>query len=254
MISLKDETILLVDDNIINLMIAERVLQSEGARVIKVSGGMEAIDALNQDSSITLVLLDLEMPDPDGYTTAQLIRNSGELFANVEIVALSAAEDEGSKVRAANAGISHFLHKPIKTAALLALLAQETSTLSNSGDHFVQKSAFYNLDYIKMASGEDPDSMKILANIILEESPVLFNEALESLKYGDGKNTASILHKLKGQLGIFSMTEATHIISGIENQCIGTDIDAKIIESQIMRLRDDVYPAFEEIKELIVNN
>lgn len=254
MISLKDETILLVDDNIINLMIGERLLKSEGARVIKVSGGLEAIDALNQDSSITLVLLDLEMPDQDGYTTAQIIRNSGKPYANIIIVAVSAAEDEASKVRATRAGISHFLQKPIKPSALLDLLAQETTSLPNSEDPSIQKRAGYNLDYLKMAAGEDPESIKTLANMILEEAPVLFKEAIESINSGDGKKTASLLHKLKGQLGIFTMTEALHIISGIENQCLGTDIDAKIIESQIMRLRNEVYPAFEEIMELTMNN
>ncbi len=251
MISLTNQTILLVDDNLINLIIGERMLTKAGAKVIKASGGMEALEILEKEPAINLVLLDLEMPDPDGFTTAQLIRNSGHDYAKVLVIALSAAEDAQTKKRATEAGIAYFLNKPIQTEALLALLTTQNQSSSAKSMVSGKENTLYDLDYLEMVTGGDPETMQTLAGHILDSSPLLIQEALEANRKNDPKNTASILHKLKGQLGIFTMTSLIESISDIEYKCGKTEIDAQIIESQIMRLKKEVDPAFEEIKQKI---
>ena len=254
MTSLNGLIILLVDDNVINLIIGERLLTKSGAKVIKATGGLEALQLLEQESNIDLVLLDLEMPDPDGYTTAQLIRNSGHDFAKVLIIALSAAEDEESKKRATHAGFSFFLNKPIQPQALQLLLAKQEPASTNTSSFSHIQETLYNLDYLEMVTGGEHDTRQTLAGHILDSSPLLIEDALEATRNQDYKNTASILHKLKGQLGIFTMTLLIENISVIEHQCMKTEIDASIIEFQIMRLKEKVCSAFEEIKMKVITN
>jgi CheY-like chemotaxis protein len=113
-------TILIVENEVSNRILLERVLSTRGYRCISASNGQEALDLLDQES-VDLVLTDLFMPVLDGYRTAQLIRMRPNL-AHVPIVAVTAYAlgDEGEEAK--RMGCTEYLTKPFKPRQLLELV------------------------------------------------------------------------------------------------------------------------------------
>ena len=113
-------TILIVENEVPNRILVERVLSTRGYRCISASNGKEALDLLDREP-VDLVLTDLSMPVLDGYRTAQLIRMRPHL-ATVPIVAVTAYA-LGDEVEAAKRmGCTDYLTKPFKPRQLLELV------------------------------------------------------------------------------------------------------------------------------------
>lgn len=116
---LKGLKLLLVDDNPINQMVASELLQNAGAEVTIVSGGREAIQALEYDNAVyDLVLMDIQMPELDGYQTTELIRKQPK-FASLPIVAMTANAMESDKQACLQAGMNDHVGKPFELEHLI---------------------------------------------------------------------------------------------------------------------------------------
>jgi len=113
--------VLVVDDNPVNLKVAERQLQRLGYRVDLAGGGKAAIDALSS-THYPVVLLDCEMPEMDGYATAAEIRRREGVLRRTIIVAMTAHALEGARLRCLAAGMDDYVAKPVTLQALAAVL------------------------------------------------------------------------------------------------------------------------------------
>jgi signal transduction histidine kinase/two-component SAPR family response regulator len=113
--------ILVVDDNLVNLKVAEKQLQKLGYRVDLVGGGKAAIDALSR-AQYSVVLLDCEMPEMDGYATVAEIRRCERDQRHTIIVAMTAHALEGARMRCLDAGMDEYVAKPVTLQALAAVL------------------------------------------------------------------------------------------------------------------------------------
>ena len=113
-------TILIVENEVSNRILLERVLSTRGYRCISASNGQEALDLLDRET-VDLVLTDLSMPVLDGFRTAQLIRMRPNL-SSVPIVAVTAyaSGDEGETAK--RMGCTDYLTKPFKPRQLLELV------------------------------------------------------------------------------------------------------------------------------------
>ena len=111
-------TILVTDDNADLRELVKHNLQKHGFACVEACSGTEVLDALAAQR-IDLVLMDLNMPDLDGWEATVAIRTSGE-FANTPVVALTAYSLPGDRARAKAAGFSGFHNKPIQFEELLA--------------------------------------------------------------------------------------------------------------------------------------
>ena len=113
-------TILIIDNEVSNRILLERVLSARGYHCISASNGQEALDMLDQQA-VDLVLTDLSMPVLDGFRTAQLIRMRPNL-ASVPIIAVTAyaSGDEGETAK--RMGCTEYLTKPFKPRQLLELI------------------------------------------------------------------------------------------------------------------------------------
>jgi len=118
---LRGKKVLVVDDDVRNIFALGSVLERHGMTVITAQTGHEAIASLEKSPDMSIVLMDIMMPEMDGYQTMQLIRKEPSL-RRLPIVALTAKAMKGDREKCLDAGASDYLAKPVNTEQLLATL------------------------------------------------------------------------------------------------------------------------------------
>ncbi len=118
---LVDRTVLLVDDDARNIFALSSVLERRGMRVLTATTGNEAIQLIESDPDISIVLMDIMMPEMDGYQTMEQIRKNDD-FRRLPIIALTAKAMKGDREKCLDAGASDYLAKPVNTEQLLSAL------------------------------------------------------------------------------------------------------------------------------------
>jgi len=118
---LVNRTVLLVDDDARNIFALSSVLERRGMRVLTATTGTEAIDLVGSTPELAIVLMDIMMPQMDGYQTMQAIRSKPEL-RRLPIIALTAKAMKGDREKCLEAGASDYLAKPVNTEQLLSTL------------------------------------------------------------------------------------------------------------------------------------
>jgi CheY-like chemotaxis protein len=114
-------TVLLVDDDARNIFALSSVLERRGMNVLTATTGREAIGLLEATPNVAIVLMDIMMPEMDGYQTIVAIRQN-QAFRRLPIVALTAKAMKGDREKCLDAGASDYLAKPVNTEQLLAAL------------------------------------------------------------------------------------------------------------------------------------
>ena len=113
--------ILIVDDDIRNIFAMTSLLEPFQMQLLSAETGKGAIELLQQTPDIDVVLMDIMMPDMDGYDTMRAIRKLAK-FRSLPIVALTAKAMKGDREKCIEAGASDYISKPVDTEQLLALL------------------------------------------------------------------------------------------------------------------------------------
>jgi CheY-like chemotaxis protein len=114
-------TVLLVDDDARNIFALSSALERRGMKVLTATTGREAIDMVDATPNIALVLMDIMMPEMDGYQTIHVMRSRPEL-RRLPIIALTAKAMKGDREKCLEAGASDYLAKPVNTEQLLTAL------------------------------------------------------------------------------------------------------------------------------------
>ncbi|MFE1286706.1 HAMP domain-containing protein [Streptomyces sp. NPDC058751] len=117
------EKVLIVDDDIRNVFALTSVLEQHGLSVLYAENGREGIEVLEQHDDVTVVLMDIMMPEMDGYATTTAIRRMPQ-FAGLPIIALTAKAMKGDREKAIESGASDYVTKPVDPDHLLSVMAQ----------------------------------------------------------------------------------------------------------------------------------
>jgi CheY-like chemotaxis protein/signal transduction histidine kinase/HAMP domain-containing protein len=113
--------VLVVDDDVRNIFALSSVLERRGMIVLTAGTGREAIETLETTPDLAIVLMDIMMPEMDGYETMQVIRRNAA-FQRLPIIALTAKAMKGDREKCLEAGASDYLAKPVNTEQLLSAL------------------------------------------------------------------------------------------------------------------------------------
>jgi CheY-like chemotaxis protein len=119
--ALVGKKVLVVDDDVRNIFALSSVLERRGMTVLTAGTGREAINTLESTPDVAIVLMDIMMPDMDGYETMQIIRRNPS-FRRLPIIALTAKAMKGDREKCLEAGASEYLAKPVNTEQLLSAL------------------------------------------------------------------------------------------------------------------------------------
>jgi CheY-like chemotaxis protein len=118
---LSHRKVLVVDDDIRNIFALNSVLERRGMEVISANNGMDAIKLVEATEDLALVLMDVMMPEMDGYETMRQIRTNPQ-FRSLPIIALTAKAMKGDRQKCLEAGASDYIAKPVDTGQLLSLV------------------------------------------------------------------------------------------------------------------------------------
>ena len=214
-------TILVVEDNPANQMLARVVLEKSGYRVLLASDGREAIAVLESES-VDLVLLDVQMPVMDGIETTRQVRSRPE-WEDLPIVAMTAQALPEDRKRALESGMDDYVTKPVHRDALLAVLrkrlagrpgsfvAADSSEMSRPAD---ERDALPELDENVAAfdverlidmldAGEDPALPRRLMGSFIRNGRVLMERIEAEVGRADKAAVQASAHTLKGSAGSY---------------------------------------------------
>jgi HAMP domain-containing protein/CheY-like chemotaxis protein len=118
---LQGKRVLVVDDDVRNIFALNSVLERRGMEVLSATNGMDAIKLIGSSPDLSLVLMDVMMPEMDGYETMRRIREHAQ-FRLLPIIALTAKAMKGDREKCLEAGASDYVAKPVDTTQLLSLI------------------------------------------------------------------------------------------------------------------------------------
>jgi CheY-like chemotaxis protein len=118
---LRGRKILIVDDDVRNVFALTSVLETSGMEVLYAENGREGMETLRTNPGVDLVLMDIMMPEMDGYEAIRAIRDE-EPFRQLPIISLTAKAMKGDREKSIAAGASDYIVKPVDTDQLLSLM------------------------------------------------------------------------------------------------------------------------------------
>lgn len=184
------QKILVVDDILMNLDLAKHIFEQWNFIVLTATSGQVALDILSTDH-VDMVLLDIQMPEMDGYTVATKIRK--ELNLNTPLIALSAYSGSNEYRKALEAGMNDFIIKPFKEKELWEVLVIFLKGMSEP----INKSAIdNNLTYIKSLSRGNVDFEKKMVDDIVIQLSELLGQAERIILEGKFQGLHKIVHMM----------------------------------------------------------
>jgi CheY-like chemotaxis protein/signal transduction histidine kinase/HAMP domain-containing protein len=118
---LQDKKVLIVDDDVRNIFALTSILERHNMDIVTAENGRQAIETLEKNPDVDVILMDIMMPEMDGYEAMQEIRNIPQ-YKSVPIIALTAKAMKGDREKCVEAGASDYISKPVNTEQLLSLL------------------------------------------------------------------------------------------------------------------------------------
>ncbi|MCG2614283.1 ATP-binding protein [Terrimonas sp. NA20] len=227
--------LLVVEDNELNQSLLHHLLTGWGISFDIASNGLEAVKAL-QAKKYSLVLMDIQMPEMDGYTATRQIRQ--ELKLDIPIIAMTAHALAGEREKCMSYGMNEYISKPLKEQELFRLISRfersldskqkETAKENNlpvmdpSGKNNLtpaDRYQFINLQYIREISSGNTDYERSVTGMFLEDMPQDLQSLIEALDKGDYDLLSKLAHDLKTSTSIMGLTDKLGIyLDSLEHQ------------------------------------
>ncbi len=208
-----DKRFLVVEDNVVNQKVISKVLQKAGSFVDIANNGLEAIERLKQQT-YDLIIMDLQMPEMDGYATSRYIRK--ELNLKLPIIAMTASALKGEKEKCIAMGMNDYVTKPFEFSFIydrIRFLLSETSSGAPLEPAPEKKEYF---DISLLIAMEDDDFTLEIISMFLSSTPddiACMQKMNKEFNY-DGVN--KLAHKLKSTAGVLQAFDLLHNLTEIE--------------------------------------
>jgi two-component system sensor kinase len=203
--------ILLAEDGLVNQQVARELLEARGHSVVVVNNGREALGALEGDS-FDLVLMDVQMPEMDGFEATEAIRAKERTTGkHLPIIAMTANAMKGDRDRCLKAGMDDYLTKPIRSKALYDAVERIAVPNCVDSSHLAEsepsKSVMdWNAAVTRIGGRED--LLRQMVPIFFKESAKLLPALREALSRQDLAKVRNLSHALKGSASCFAATPA----------------------------------------------
>jgi CheY-like chemotaxis protein len=217
---LKGRQILLVEDNEINQKVTCLHLQKVGLVIEVANNGKEAVEKLEAGKRYDLIIMDLQMPEMNGFQTTMYIRK--KLNCATPIIAMTASALRNERIKCFEIGMNEYMTKPFVPADLYLqverLLVGDTNSSNPSTTIQAQmkEASPYSLAYLEEM--EDPEYVVEILKLFLDTTPDMLKTIQEGLIYENWELVHKMAHKLKSSLGILQMNKMLADVAEIERQ------------------------------------
>lgn len=199
--------ILLVEDNPINQKLARRRLEKLGHRVELAGNGRVAFEAV-QSARYDCILMDIQMPDLDGFEATRLIREHESATGRPRsyIIAMTAHAMKGDEERCLEAGMDAYIAKPFRVEVLRGLLERANKTKNErkaSEKLQAQSSARDLVERFESLNSERKEDILAVVPLFLDSLEGEITDLKQAVEQGDTKYCCFIAHRLKGSVGVF---------------------------------------------------
>ncbi len=213
---------LLVEDQELNQEIIINMLAKTGIQITTAQNGIEALEQFRQ-SEFDIILMDVEMPEMNGYQAANNIRNSNNDAAKiVPIIAMTAHVMPEDIENSINAGMNDHLSKPINPNLLYKILEKHLNNKNKEKsdksiiDSLAKIPSINTIDGIKYAGGDKERFIKILEKMVTS-TPSQLNELDKAAHEYDLETTSKLIHTLKGSMGNIGACDIKDNLNELEN-------------------------------------
>jgi signal transduction histidine kinase/CheY-like chemotaxis protein len=236
----KSLKILLAEDNHVNQKLASRLLEKRNHIVTIVCNGKEALAALEKDD-FDLVLMDMQMPEMDGFEATRVLRGREKNGSHQPVVAMTALAMNGDKERCIDAGMDGYLSKPIRPQELDEILDRYVmlKDARPARDESVP-AANHSIEVSQLLDRLDGDRALLAELVVLfrADSPGNLSAVQQAIDQQDANGLRSAAHTLKGALANLSAVEASGIAADLE--AIGKSLDLTGAQAALDRLAGEI--------------
>ena len=229
--------VLLVEDNLINQILVRKVVKDWGFELHIAENGLEAL-ALFKVNPYDVILMDMQMPEMDGYEATAAIRQSPGPERATPIIALTAHASQREADKCLEAGADRYVSKPFQPETLLSVIAvllannpvpaNSSGSSRQPGTDPVARKEIINLNYLReMADGD----MVFIAEIItmfIEQTPQNLHNLRAAAVAGNWKEMKALAHKMKSSVMMIGNQDLEQIFIDLQNHAVSTQPAEKI--------------------------
>jgi len=224
--------ILLVEDNVLNQVLAKKVLTDWRWNVDVAENGLVAIQKLNEHD-FDLVLMDIQLPEMDGYEATRHIRKKmAPAKTNIPIIAMTAHAIAGEAEKCMNAGMNEYVSKPFDPKDLYHKVAhvlnnpphlpekggnsKTNGKMQETKESTAAKDKNIDLSYLKQLSNGSSEFINQMITIFLEQTPKAIQTMEQAVEKGDWMALRAAAHKMKPSFGFMGIKSLKELIVQLE--------------------------------------
>ncbi len=238
---LAESHVLLVEDDPVNQMVAEKLLEALGVgNIIVASSGLQALEKSGWHR-YDLILMDLQMPDLDGFRTTEKIR--ARYKDKTPIVAMTASTVSGTKQRCLDAGMNDYISKPVDVEQLREILLRWVNNKPDTADS--EKEIAEKLRLLGESLGEAP-VRELLQNAV-KNLATQKAELLDLIRAGEIPAAQKLAHRMKGNTVIYGSSRMENLLRSIEKHENGEGEEFDALVEQLLVEADVALRAMERM-------
>lgn len=253
--------ILLAEDNEINQLFVKTILKKDFNLVIAPNGKI-VIDLLNKDN-FDLILMDLHMPEMDGYTATSVIRKmDNQEKRTIPIIALTAAAIKGEKEKCIGAGMDDYISKPFETQDLVNMIYKHIHITNQDWDSNVasnqdgkkpstpKKYKYIDPTHLESMTDGDENFKQELITVFVQQLPTLAVGLEKALQDKDYKQLSAIAHKTKSSVALMGVESLRADMAELEQKAKNGDDEElfKKIVTNFISVSTDVLAEIETLR------
>lgn len=251
--SFSDRKILLVEDNPVNRKFLQSLFEEYHIQFDMAINGKEAVGKI-REQKYDVVLMDLEMPEMNGFKAVQLIRE--ELKSNVRIIALTAHSMVGEKERCLAAGMNDYLSKPIQAEILFEKMFGGIISFPKNEKESKSVKRFIDFSQVYDTANNRKDVVAGILKVFKEQLPKDMTQLNSAIQNSDYAAIIRRTHNLKSTISIIGLSEMKALIEKLEERAVNkkTSSDMYAVYLKLLKLSEKAIRLTEnELKKLQLN-
>jgi PAS domain S-box-containing protein len=240
--------ILLAEDNLINQKVSLRILQAFGYKASAVNNGVEAIKAVEEEE-YDLVLMDIQMPEMDGFAATEQIRNFDNDKRDIPIIALTAHAMMGYREKCLEVGFNEYISKPFVAKEMITMIDElldiKNAPVPEEKTNVQSDNSLFDFERLKKVSADDFDFEKDLLSSYMEDVEKKCTQLEDCLAANDLEGIIHLSHTIKGASYSVGAQKVGDEAFGIEISAKSSDLLS--VDERLPQLRN----ALEETKEVL---